>query len=61
VKKYKNKTSGKVAIIISDMAAGMCYNTMGLTMVVYKYEGDTYDFPFIMEHIEFYHKHSKIK
>jgi hypothetical protein len=28
----------------------MCYKTLGVTMVIYKYEGDTYDYPFIMEH-----------
>jgi hypothetical protein len=60
MKKYKSKLNGKVAIIISDKAAGMCNKTLGITMVVYKYEGDTYDYPFIMEHREFYQKHSEI-
>jgi hypothetical protein len=46
--KYKNKTNGKVAIIISNNGSGMCYKTLGVTMVIYKYEGDTYDYP-IME------------
>jgi hypothetical protein len=45
--KYKNKTNGKVAIIISNNGSGMCYKTLGV-MVIYKYEGD--DYPFIMEH-----------
>jgi hypothetical protein len=58
MKKYKNKTNGKVAIIISDRAAGMCNKTLGVTMVVYKYEGETCDYPFIMEHREFYKRHS---
>ncbi len=58
MKEYKNKTNGKVATIISDRAAGMCNKTLGITMVVYKYEGD--DYPFIMEHREFYQKHSEI-
>jgi hypothetical protein len=61
LKKYKSKVNGKVAIIISYRAAGMCNKTLGVTMVVYKYEGDTYDYPFIMEHLEFYQKHSEIK
>jgi hypothetical protein len=60
MKKYKSKLNGKVVIIISDKAAGMCNKTLGVTMVVYKYEGDTYDYPFIMEHREFYQKHSEI-
>jgi hypothetical protein len=60
MKKYKSKLNGKVAIIVSDKAAGMCNKTLGVTMVVYKYEGDTYDYPFVMEHREFYQKHSEI-
>ncbi len=58
MEKYENKSNGKVAIIISDNAAGMCYKTLGVTMVVYKYEGDDYDYPFIMEHREFYQTHN---
>lgn len=61
MKKYKSKLNGKVAIIISDRAVGMCDKILGLTMVIYKYEGDTHDYPFIMEHREFYQKHSKVK
>jgi len=60
MKKYKSKRDGKVAIIISDRAAGMGNKTLGVTMVVYKYEGDTYGYPFIMEHREFYQEHSEI-
>jgi len=60
MKKYKSKLNGKVAIIISDRAAGMCNKTLGVTMVVYKYDGDTYDYPLVMEHREFYQKHSEI-
>lgn len=60
MKKYKSKRDGKVAIIISDRAAGMGNKTLGVTMVVYKYEGDTYDYPFIMERREFYQEHSEI-
>jgi hypothetical protein len=60
MKKYKSKLNGKVAIIMSDKAAGMCNKILGVTMVVYKYEGDTYDYPFVMEHREFYQKHSEI-
>jgi hypothetical protein len=56
-KKYKNKKNGKVAIIISDKSAGMCSATLGKTFVVYKYEGDTYNYPFIMEQKEFYQTH----
>lgn len=58
--KYKSKLDGKVAIIISDRAARMCNDKIGMTMVVYRYEGDTYDYPFVMEHREFYQKHSEI-
>jgi hypothetical protein len=58
--KYKNKTNGKAAIIISNNGSGMCYKTLGVTMVIYKYEGDTYDYPFIMEHREFYKEHLEV-
>lgn len=61
MEKYKNKINNKVTIIISDKAVGMCNKTLGVTMVVYKYEGDIYDNPFIMEHREFYKEHSRIK
>ena len=60
MKKYKSKLIGKIAIIISDKAAGMCNKTLGITMVVYKYEGDTHDYPFIMEHREFYKEHFEV-
>lgn len=60
MKKYKNNKTNKIAIVSSDMAAGMCKITLGVTMVVYKYEGDSYDYPFIMEHREFYQTHSEI-
>lgn len=58
--RYKNKTNDKIALVINDIASGMCDKTLGLTMVIYKYEGDTHEYPFIMEHTEFYNKHSKI-
>jgi hypothetical protein len=38
----------------------MCEKTIGLTLVVYKYEGDDYEYPFMMEHREFYKKHTKM-
>lgn len=58
--RYRSKVDGKVAIIINDKAAGMCSRTLGVTMVIYIYEGDTKDYPFIMEHQEFYQKHFKL-
>ena len=61
MKKYKAKLNNKVAIIINDRAAGMCDKTLGLTMVVYKYEGDIFDYPFVMEYREFYEKHKEVK
>lgn len=57
--KYKNNKNGKIAIVISDNAAGMDYKNLGYTFVIYKYEEDDYDFPLIMEHIAFYKEHSK--
>jgi hypothetical protein len=58
--KYKNNKTNKIAVIISDRAAGMCEKTIGLTLVVYKYEGDNYEYPFVMEDREFYRKHTKM-
>jgi hypothetical protein len=58
LKKYKNKSNGKVATIISDKAAGMCQKTLGITMVVFQYENC--DYPFVMEHREFYETHSEV-
>ena len=56
--KYKNNSNGKIAIIISDNAAGMCEKTLGLSMVIYKYEGDNFNYPFVMTRREFYRSHS---
>lgn len=57
MKKYVNKKNGKVAIIISEWAAGMCRGTIGKSIVAYKYEGDERDYPFIMERIFFFEEH----
>ncbi len=56
---YVNNLNGKVAIIVSNKASGMCSKTMGMTMVVYNYEGDTFKYPLVMEHREFYNTHTK--
>jgi hypothetical protein len=55
--KYINNKTGKVAEIISKKAAGMCSKTLGLTMVVYRYGGDSFDYPLVMESGEFHEKH----
>lgn len=60
MKKYKNKTTNKIVIIIFNNAAGMCNKTLGSTMVIYKYEDDNSETPFVMEHNEFYINHSEI-
>jgi len=57
--KYINKVNGKNVIIVDDKTAGMCNKTFGTTMVVYKYDGDSYDHLLVMEHIEFYKNHFK--
>jgi hypothetical protein len=56
--KYKNNKDGKIAVIMNFSADGMCEKTFSLTMVVYTYESDTYDYPFIMENREFHKTHS---
>ena len=60
MEKFINNKTNKTAIVISSRAAGMCQKTIGLTLVIYKYEGDDYEYPFVMEHREFYNKHSKV-
>jgi hypothetical protein len=60
INKYKSKLNGKVAIIISNRAAGVCDKTLGTTMIVFKYENDNYDYPLIMEYKQFYREHSEI-
>ncbi len=59
--KYVNKVSHKTAIIISDKAAGMCEKTLGLTLVIYKYEEDSQAPLFVMKSSEFYQKHRELK
>lgn len=53
MKKFKNKRTGKIAIVSDNMAAGMCEHTMGGTFVIYKYEDETFQYSKIMEHREF--------
>jgi hypothetical protein len=55
--KYINKLNGKVAVIISDKATGMCNQTLGSTIVIYKYEEEDYPYPYVMEHKYFCEKH----
>ena len=54
-----NKTN-KIVIVINAEAAGMCTKTIGMTMVIYKHENEKYDYPFIMEHREFYKQYTKV-
>jgi hypothetical protein len=61
MERYENNKNGKIAIIISDRATGMCCKTIGITLVIYKYEGDTYDYPFVMKSQEFHKEHTKTK
>jgi len=60
MKKYKNNSNGKIAIILYDRVAGMCRKTLGITYVIFKYEEDDYDYPFIMEGRNFNETHVKI-
>lgn len=60
MEKYKHNNKEKIAVVISNMGAGMCNKTIGMTLVIYKHEGDTYDYPFVMEDIEFHMNYTKI-
>lgn len=61
MKKYKRKLNGEIAIIISQKGAGMGWTSIGTTYVIYRYEQDDIDCFLVMEHVEFYNKHSEIK
>ena len=58
--KYRRNLDGKVVEILNRIAAGMCNITLGKTFVVYKYSEEELNYVFIMEHQEFYSKHSEI-
>jgi len=58
--KYRRNLDGKVVEILYRIAAGMCNITLGKTFVVYKYSEEELNYVFIMEHQEFYSKHSEI-
>ena len=58
--KYLNKDTLVMVKVISDKAAGMCDKTIGMTMVIYEICGSGLDYPFFMEHREFYKKHTKV-
>lgn len=38
--KYENVMTKKVVIVLDMMAAGMCEKTIGMTLVIFKGEGD---------------------
>tara|TARA_R110000782_G_scaffold252394_1_gene340178 strand:+ start:3157 stop:3336 length:180 start_codon:yes stop_codon:yes gene_type:complete len=58
--KYKSKTTNNIVTVIAKTGYGMCSKTIGLTMVVFKLEGEL-DFHRIMEHSEFYSKYEEVK
>ena len=58
--KYRRNLDGKIVEILNRIAAGMCNITLGKTFVVYKYSEEELNYVFIMEHQEFYSKHSEI-
>jgi hypothetical protein len=60
MERFINNKTNKVVILINGNAAGMCIKTIGMTIVIYEYEDEKYDYPFIMEHREFYKQHTKV-
>lgn len=60
MKRYRYRRNKKIAVVSEERAAGMCKHTIGMTIVVYKYEEDNYDYSFVMEHREFYDSHDLI-
>jgi hypothetical protein len=62
MERFIHSRTNKVVILINGKAAGMCVKTIGMTMVIYEYENENekYDYPFIMEHREFYKQYTKV-
>jgi len=60
MERFINNKTNKVVILINGNAAGMCIKTIGMTIAIYEYEDEKYDYPFIMEHREFYKQHTKV-
>jgi hypothetical protein len=60
MERFVNNKTNKVVILVNGNAAGMCGKTIGMTFAVYEYENEKYDYPFIMEHREFYKNYTKI-
>jgi hypothetical protein len=60
MERFIHNRTNKVVILISGKAAGMCVKTIGMTMVIYENEDEKYDYPFIMEHREFYKQYTKV-
>jgi hypothetical protein len=61
--KYVHRTTGKVVIVETKRAAGMCDKTMGCTMVVYRNEEPKQSSQythFVMESKEFHNKHIEL-
>jgi hypothetical protein len=60
--KYVNKTTGKIVIVETKRAAGMCNKTLGCTMVIYKEEKPKSQYThFVMESKEFHDKFVELK
>jgi hypothetical protein len=60
MERFIHNRTDKVVIVINEKAAGMCVKTIGMTIVIYEYENEKYDYPFIMEHKEFYRHYTKL-
>jgi hypothetical protein len=57
--KYKCKTTNNTVTVIDKIGAGMCSKTLGMTLVIFKFEDDL-DFHRVMEHKEFYAKYEEV-
>ena len=58
--KYKSKTTNNIVTVIDKIGTGMCSKTLGMTLVIFKFEDDL-DFHRVMEHREFYAKYEEVK
>lgn len=57
--KYRSKTTNNIVTVIDKKGAGMCGKTLGMTLVIFKFEDDL-DFHRVMEYREFYAKYEEV-
>ena len=58
--KFKSKTTNNIVTVIDKLGTGMCSKTLGMTLVIFKFEDDL-DFHRVMEYREFNAKYEAVE